>query len=123
MKTIKLSEYGAILTKNEIDSVNGEMNKGVITGEPVVLDFKDVKGIDSPAAQKLMMHVAQQKVVKVQMKNASPMVKRFVWEKAYLADCSQIVREEVREEIKKFYKKYDRIRELDFSFEAVAVAA
>ena len=23
--------------------------------------------------------------------NASPMVKRFVWEKAYLANCSQIV--------------------------------
>lgn len=55
--------------------------------------------------------------------NASPMVKRFVWEKAYLADCSQIVKEEVREEIKKFYKKYDKLREIDFSFEAAAVAA
>lgn len=73
MKTIKLSQYGIVISPDKVNAIHEEMRAGV--GEPITLDFKDVKGIDSAAAHELLKSMRGHKGALVQMKNASPMVK------------------------------------------------
>ena len=44
MKTIKLSQFGVVISPDEVNAIHDEMKAGI--GEPITLDFKDVKGID-----------------------------------------------------------------------------